>query len=167
MKNLIAVLALFALFIGKTYAAADLIAGKFYAEYVQSDPFDNSKKYTHLRYDGYNHHISCDTFALSAPYNRYAGFDSFTFPAQVKAKQENGEIISFINAKYSTGTNIEIVSRSRNYLIPTHSKNYKNLIKTMKADNNITFAMKWHEGWETSVIDLKGFTKAYSVLKCN
>jgi len=166
MRNLITVMILSLLFIGKTYAAADLIAGKFYAEYMQPDPFDKTKEYTHLRYDGYNHHISCKIFAISAPYNEYAGFDSFTFPAQVKVKRENGEVISFANAQYSTGTSIEIVSRSRNYLISTYGQEYKTLINAMKSDNKITFAMKWHKGWETSEIDLKGFTKAYSVLNC-
>lgn len=166
MKHLITVIIFSFLFIGKTFAAADLIAGKFYAEYMQPDPFKKTKEYTHLRYDGYNHHISCKTFAISAPYNQYTGFDSFTFPAQVKVKRENGEVISFTNAKYSTGTNIEIVSRSRNYLISTYAKEYQALISAMKSDNKITFAMKWHKGWETSEVDLKGFTKAYGLLNC-
>ena len=81
MKNLVTFITLLFLFTTKVYAAANLIAGKFYAEYMQPDPVDKTKKYTHFRYNGYNHHISCKTFAISAPYNEYAGFDSFTFPA--------------------------------------------------------------------------------------
>lgn len=146
-----------------TFAAPSLALDfeKLHDDYVvffeQTDPFDeDSKRYLFL----VNHAFSFKCDEISFGKRETSNYMSFLYDADIAIKIDDNEVFNTKGTNSSSQFSSSIHGFSRMYSAEISPE----IIEQMKTGNKIQASGKALVGWESFSMNLRGFSKAYSLM---